>query len=72
MADSAAGPAPADASLDPCVILEAWKKSPIIMTRLMQGMLVHLQKKRKKIKRDHLGENVDLLGPMINNLGVLP
>ena len=72
MADSAAGPPVADASLDPCVILEAWKKSPIIMTRLMQGMLVHLPSDCKKIKRDHLGENVDLLAPMINNLGVLP
>ncbi|CAE7345520.1 unnamed protein product [Symbiodinium microadriaticum] len=39
------------------------------MNRLIQGCLVFLPPETKKIKREHLGENVDLLGPMINNLG---
>lgn len=69
MADSAAGPAAAEAPLEPCVILQAWKNSPAVMTRLLKGMLVHLPPDCKKIKREHLGENVDLLAPMINNLG---
>ena len=70
MADSAAGPS--ESSLEPCVVLQAWKSSPTVMNRLLQGMLVHLPPDTKKIKRDHLGENVDLLGPMINNVGFLP
>ncbi|CAE7328630.1 unnamed protein product [Symbiodinium sp. KB8] len=69
MADSAAGPEVSEASLDPCVILQAWKSSPTVMNRLIQGCLVFLPPETKKIKREHLGENVDLLGPMINNLG---
>ena len=72
MADSAAGPEVSEASLDPCVILQAWKSSPTVMNRLIQGCLVFLPPETKKIKREHLGENVDLLGPMINNLGFLP
>ena len=54
-----------------CEVLKAWQKSETVMRRLTQGMLVHLPSDAKKIKREHLGENVDLLAPILENLGSL-
>ena len=66
MADEAAEP-----EVKPCPVLSAWEKSKTVMNRLMQGCLVHLPPDTKKIKRDHLAENVELLGPLIKNVGFL-
>lgn len=52
-----------------CPVLLAWQASSVVMQRLLQGMVVHLPNNCQKIKRDHLGENVDLLAPIIENLG---
>ncbi|CAE7224527.1 unnamed protein product [Symbiodinium sp. CCMP2592] len=65
MADQAAEP-----EVKPCDVLSAWEKSKTVMNRLMQGCLVHLPPDTKKIKRDHLAENVELLGPLIKNVGL--
>lgn len=55
-----------------CAVLQAWQKSQQVMNRMMQGCLVHLPADSKKIQRAQLGENVDLLGPLICELGPLP
>ena len=52
-----------------CDVLKAWQQSETVMRRLTQGMLVHLPNDAKKIKREHLGENVDLLAPILQHLG---
>ncbi|CAE7794199.1 unnamed protein product [Symbiodinium sp. KB8] len=52
-----------------CDVLKAWQNSEIVMRRLTQGMLVHLPNDAKKIKREHLGENVDLLAPILEHVG---
>lgn len=54
-----------------CEVLIAWRKSETVLRRLNQGMLVHLPNDAKKIKREHLGENVDLLAPVLEHLGSL-
>ena len=52
-----------------CDVLKAWQKSEVVMRRLNHAMLVHLPSDAKKIKREHLGENVDLLAPILEHLG---
>ena len=69
MADSPAAD-PADDCT--CAVIRAWRKSEQVMGRMMQGCLVYLPGESKKIQRVHLGENVDLLGPLIAELGSLP
>ena len=54
-----------------CAAIRAWRKSEQVMARMMQGSLVFLPAECKKIQREHLGENVDLLGPLIAELGSL-
>ena len=54
-----------------CPVMTAWHGSQIVMTRMMQGQVVHLPPQTQKIKREHLSENVDLLGPLLNHLGYL-
>lgn len=66
MADSAAEP-----EVKPCAVLSAWEGNKTVMNRLMQGCLVHLPPDTSKIKREHIAENVELLGPLIKNLGPL-
>ena len=62
----------ADPEPETCAVLKAWQKSEQVMNRMMQGCLVHLPANCKKIQRVHLGENVDLLGPLLAELGPLP
>ena len=52
-----------------CPVLSAWQASDVVMHRLLRGMLVNLPSNCQKIKREHLGENVELLAPIIENLG---
>ena len=52
-----------------CPVLMAWQASNVVMQRLLQGMLVNLPNGCLKIKREHLGESVDLLAPILENLG---
>ena len=52
-----------------CDVLKAWQKSEVVMRRLNHAMLVHLPSDAKKTKREHLGENVDLLAPILEHLG---
>ena len=54
-----------------CPVLRAWQKSPLVMNRLLQGRLVFMPAESKKFKREHLGENVDLLAPLIDAVGSL-
>ena len=54
-----------------CPVLKAWQGSEQVMQRLMQGCVVYLPPSTKKIKREHLAENVDLLAPLLENLGPL-
>ena len=58
-------------NLEACPILTEWQKSSVIMGRVTQTSLVQIPLKTLKIKREHLSDNVDLLGPLINNLGIL-
>ena len=65
----AAEPEPETSSSCDCEVLKAWQTSEVIMRRLNQSMIVYLPSDAKKIKREHLGENVDLLAPILQNLG---
>ena len=54
-----------------CPVLSAWQASPVVMSRLTQASLIQIPSKTLKFKRENLADNVDLLGPLINNLGSL-
>ena len=56
-------------STDP--IIKAWQGSQLVMNRLLAGCLVQLPAGCKKIKREHLGENVELLAPILDKVGPL-
>ena len=67
MADSKEAPVHVE-----CPLISAWQKSQLVMNRLFQGKLVFLPSGDSKFKRSHLGENVDLLAPLIDQYGPLP
>ena len=74
MADSDAAAVESAAETTPnsaCPVLSLWHQSPIVMSRVTQTSLVQIPPKTVKIKREHLADNVDLLGPLINHLGAL-
>ena len=52
-----------------CPVLLAWQGSVTVMNRMMQGQVVYLPPGATKLNREILSENVDLLGPLINQLG---
>ena len=55
----------------PCPVLAAWQGSEQVMQRLMKGCVVFLPPDTKKIQREHLSENVDLLAPLLEHVGPL-
>ena len=60
-----------DAPKITCPVITSWQSSQIVMGRMLGGKLVFLPADAGKFKREHLGENVDLLAPLIDQLGSL-
>ena len=60
-----------DAQKISCPVITSWQSSQIVMGRMLGGKLVFLPADAGKFKREHLGENVELLAPLIDQLGSL-
>ena len=52
---------------EPCPVMRAWSKSPVVMQQMMNGKLVVLQ--YNTLGRPAVSDNVDLLAPLINHIG---
>ena len=57
------------ASAPTCPVQSAWAKSTVVMSQILKDKLVILQ--YPTLSRASLADNVDLLAPLINHLGIL-